>query len=144
VCFPCRFAALLCSVAAITSAGCGKSTGLVKPKGKIIRNGAPLIVNTEGLPPGDRGLHVVFSRQDGDKGKEEYPTKVDVATGTFEAVGQNGKGIPRGKYSITIQLGAMIAKEEPGPNQPGREHWTVEREVTGNDEIIIDVDRPDG
>lgn len=127
---------------ALLLAGCGKSDRVVKVKGRVIKGGSPVTVNTEGLPPGDRGLRVGFIRVGADKPEEFYAT-VDPAAGTFEVPGQDGNGIPPGRYQITVEMGAVGAADQL-KGKFDRGNSKIERDVDGKQEIVIDLDKPEG
>jgi hypothetical protein len=141
-----RFGLLVClSTAglALGPGGCNKSESVVKVKGKILKNGLPYQPKTEGLPPGDRGVKMNFIRLGGDKAGEEYPVTVD-ANGNFEAIGLEGKGIPPGKYRITIHEGPFGMPDQL-KEKFNKENSKIEREVKpGGGDLVIDLDKPEG
>jgi hypothetical protein len=86
-----------------------------------------------------------------DKTADPFDAVVDTQTGNFEVKGPDGKGIPSGKYRITIQQfdsfpsspdKADEADAYKGKFAPGKS--PIIREVGASGEIIIDVSKPQG
>jgi hypothetical protein len=136
---------IVCALALLAGlAGCGKSDQHVKIKGKLVKGGAPYQPKIEGLPPGDNGLRVGFIRTDGGREGEDFYAKVDPATGAFEVPGPDGKGIPPGKYKVTVRSGA-VGTSDLLKNQFSRENSKVVREIKpGGGDLVIDLDKPEG
>jgi len=123
---------------AVTLSGCTEATR-VKVKGRLVERGNPFQVTSEGLPPGEMGIHVTFYplRDDGTPGTPEEAL-VHPEDGTFEVLGRDHRGIPPGKYRITLFRGAR------GQMDRWRELFSYEnsqitREVKDDSEIVIDV-----
>lgn len=79
----------------ISLAGCGPS--LVQVKGRVTRNGAPLVVS-------DRGrVTVVFHpvNEESSSSGVSY-SAIAKPDGTFEVTGKDGSGIPPGSYRIAV------------------------------------------
>src|SRR5262245_14838820 len=94
------FGALLL-IASILAAGCGTADTAVS--GKLLENGEP-IKPPENLPPGDKGLRMSFAAE-GATPEKAMDTKWAVieSNGSFRVE----KGLPAGKYKITVHKGAM-------------------------------------
>lgn len=91
-------------------AGCGSaSEKTVSVRGKLMKGGVPFTAKEANggkpLPPGDPGIRVKLSRT-GTSGEEDYDVGVDGNTGTFEALGKGGKGVPPGHYKLSVYAGA--------------------------------------
>jgi len=96
--------------------GCGTpAEKTVTVKGRLTKGGAPYTVKEatggKSLPPGDPGIRMQFVRTT-TKGEETFNGAVDGNTGSFEALGVTGKGIPPGKYTVTVFAGAYGAESE--------------------------------
>jgi len=71
------------------AAGCREKPG-VKVEGKLVKGGKAYSL------PAQESLSLSFT------GKTIYPANVNIADGTFTVDGPTGKGIPPGKYTISI------------------------------------------
>lgn len=109
-------------------AGCGASKS--KIKGKIVKGGQAFSLT-------DKGVFVLsFVPESGGTTTFNATTKTD---GTFEVVGPDGKGIPKGKYKV--QLTAMdpypqkdLLNGRYAPNAPNPMIIEV-----GAGELVVDV-----
>jgi hypothetical protein len=132
----------LCLVFVLLS-GCSSKTtvaeGRTKPRGRILENGLPIKVDTSKLPPGDPGLQVTFIKIGGvDAGTEYEATITDSATGSFELIGTDGKGIPPGEYRIAIVL-APHGSDDLLKGRFSREKSKIHIEVKPNEDVVIDI-----
>ena len=92
-------------LAVILLAGCGGGgEPTVSVSGHLREGGQPVKIVTQGLPPGDKGIRVGFIRQD--KSPETFYAKV-ADDGSFTVPGPKNRGIPAGKYQISVHRGAM-------------------------------------
>jgi hypothetical protein len=125
--------------------GCGsKGTGgekLLTVKGKLLKGGLPLKPSAnEKLPPGDAGIRVFFYRVGGAEAGEEYHANVNPEDSTFDL------GVPPGRYRIAVIM-APIGSEESGDRFKGKynmQNSKIEREITGKEDLVIDLDKPNG
>ena len=121
---------------AATASGCGKKN--VRVTGRISKSGQPIKIS-------DKGRIQLFFMQLDDQGT---PINSYVATvqpdGSFEVTGDPGRGMPPGKYKITV--------EAPDPYPAGKDllggrfklngsPWT--RDVKDGAHIELDVDKPE-
>ena len=67
-----------------------------------------------------------------------YATVIDAKEGTFEV-----KNIPPGRYRIAVVL-APVGGTDVFKGKYDRTNSKVERDVKGDEDLIIDVDRPQG
>jgi predicted small lipoprotein YifL len=97
------FVAMLILVLLYGPAGCGtKGPKLLKAKGKVVKGGEDFTPDTaEG-----EGLQVCFIpiAADSSPPKNWYAAQVDQSTGYFVASGGEGKGMPKGKYRVMVEL----------------------------------------
>jgi len=152
-----RLCSLLLAVPLLVlTSGCGSdSEKTVAVKGQLTKGGSPFSpkqASNKPLPPGDPGVRVVFKRADGPKIGEEFGSKVDNESGKFEAIGATGSGIPPGKYTVLVYLGAYGVDDGPkgksGPSGPapipGQGKPTATVEVTippeGMTDLTIEID----
>jgi hypothetical protein len=89
-------AVVLVCAAALLGAGCGSDT--VRVTGRLVKDGQPYTANVQGAQPDT--LAVDFLATIGDR-KYLFPATMQ-SDGTFAVAGSDGKGIPRGKYRITV------------------------------------------
>src|SRR5258708_20232318 len=78
--------------------GCGD--GLVRPKGRVIKGGAP-------FQPGEsENLRIILAPLDAPQGStyDSYPAEYNREDATFRVVGKEGKGLPPGKYLVGVEL----------------------------------------
>lgn len=113
--------------------------GRTKPRGRVLENGLPIKIDTSKLPPGDPGLQVTFIKIGGvDAGTEYQAVVTDSATGSFELVGIDGKGIPPGKYRVAITL-APFGSEDLLKGKYSRDKSKIEIEVKPGEDVVIDI-----
>jgi hypothetical protein len=110
--------------------GCGER--LIKVRGKVVKNGQPFSVSEKGV------LQIAFHKDEG--GKTASFGAVPQKDGSFEILGEGSKGIPAGKYRITIEA------IDPYPNgkdllkgQFSAKNSKLVRDVTGSEEITLEV-----
>jgi len=145
--------AILTALALCTAllVGCGKDDGAggprVKPKGRILKGGLPLQFTenpNSRLPPGDPGMQVLFIKVGTADAGTEIPAKIiDAKDGTFELTGGDGKGIPPGRYRIAVIL-APVGGTDVFKGKFDKTNSKIERDITGNEDLVIDVDKPTG
>ena len=133
----CKRLVLSLSAALLLAGSAGKPA--IKVRGRLLENGRPLIVSTIHLPPGDKGIQVSFyPLREGDLPGDPYQAVVSPGDGSFEVLGPSGRGIPPGRYRVTIRVGV------PGRGDHLKDAFNIEntpivREVSGDKEVVIDV-----
>ena len=129
----------------------------VSVKGRLTENGAAVMVPDD-LPPGTRPVVVCFYllTEDGQTGEPNYATLE--ADGSFTVAGPQGKGIPTGKYRVSVEAagkgtGKGAGAPKTGPPTSGnlmgipdkfqgalgRERSPFKIEITGPSEVQIEV-----
>ncbi len=121
-----RWAVVLLFVfAAPLFAGCGESGPKDVPvKGKLVTPGGAAFHDKrpadKPLPPGDPGVRVKFTSLEAGsepgQPRPSYLANIDPDTAAFDVPGPQGKGIPAGKYRVTVYVGA--AGESAGSESP--------------------------
>lgn len=119
----------------IFASGCGGGPPLQRAKGQILANGKSYSVGPR------EQLQVVFF-PDVELPASTYPAEVK-SDGSFETVGMNGKGIPPGKYRISISSpygGGSISI----PPELGSATSPIVREIVMGQETLepIDIAKP--
>jgi len=114
--------------------GCGG--GKKKVEGKLTQNGQPLTVSDKGV--------IVMNLVAAEEGKDKTPYPAEVKSdGTFEITGPERKGIPPGKYRISLQQFDPYPKNDKLGGKFASEKSPLVREVTGSF-LEIDVAKPGG
>jgi hypothetical protein len=122
-------AACLC----LSSLGCGSST--IQARGRILKKGEPF------EPGPGEALRIILAPLDPPAGEtyDSFAAEYQ-GDGTFVVKGKDGKGLPPGKYRVTLQLlkkkKDLFKGKLSGPKSP----FTCEI-TDGSDEIIVDLDR---
>ncbi len=86
------FVALIC----LWATGC--SSGMLKPEGRLLKKGAPFVVGEGEV------VHVTFFPDEEQPEHDPYPARINNADGTFQVLGNDGKGLPPGKYRASVQI----------------------------------------
>jgi hypothetical protein len=125
----------ICVLASLPATGCGDS-GFVKARGHVIKGGAPFITN-EG--EGMRIALAPLEMTQGDK-YDSYAAAYDPDDGSFFVMGKQDKGLPPGKYRVSIEL--MKKKEDllNGKLLGAKSPLTLEV-TTSNNNLVIDLDQ---
>jgi hypothetical protein len=133
----------LLSVFVLTAAvGCGggpapRADASPQEKGKLLKDGAPFVPDTKGLPPGDPGIRVTFIPA---AGGADVPTVVNTTTGEF-VIGAKGEGVKPGKYKVAVHAGPVGGKDALG-DKFTKENTPIVRDVAPGQEVVIDLAKP--
>jgi hypothetical protein len=126
-------------ILSLSLASCRSSPTLFKVTGRLTKGGRPLKVQ-----PNVGRLEVLFYpvTDNPEELVDPYEVGIDLETGTFEVPGKDRKGIPAGKYRVCVvwmddgmndKLKGQFSLEKPSP---------IIREVTGDVNLEIDLDKP--
>jgi hypothetical protein len=126
-------------LACVSLAGCGGPPRLTGVHGRLLDRGQPLHL-PEGLPPGDPGARVTFYPLEEKEGTEAQQAAVS-PDGTFTLPGNDRNGIVPGKYRVGVALGAFGTPDRL-KGAFGEKTSPLVRDVTGGEEIVIDVGKP--
>jgi hypothetical protein len=126
-------------VAVVVVGGCG-GPRLIQPKGRVLKGGAPLALKE------DEHVNVFFvpviaegEQHPGDV----YAARYNDADGSFQATGKDGKGLPPGKYKITVEH--FRKKKDLLGGKFSSDNSPFVRDVTdAATELLIDLDKPNG
>jgi hypothetical protein len=156
------FASLLLLIAGVMLiSGCGGSSNAVWVKGKLLKGGARY------APPEGHLVSVTFVAMEiqdraGKTLKSNEPFEADYKDedGSFTVPGQEGRGIPPGKYRIAVTQKMLreafeAAKPKAKPGQKpitretdflddrfGQSTSPIVREIKGPSDLVIDMDKP--
>lgn len=114
--------------------GCGDSSH-IKAKGRIMKGGQPF------LAPEGSGFRVFFVPLDAPEGNhfDSFAAEYNPENGSFLVQGKDGKGLPRGKYRVDLQL--MKSKEDLlGGKLLGKKSPYVLEVKGSSDDLVIDLD----
>jgi hypothetical protein len=111
---------------------------MIKATGTITKGGAQFHLGT------NEGLRIFFVPMDPPRDHfDSYAGIFDNDRGRYEVVGKDGKGLPPGRYRITIQL--IKKKEDLFKGQLTGEKSPFTCEVaSGSTEVPIDLDQAKG
>ncbi len=130
-----RFCLPLVLLIGLLSLGCGASS-TVNARGRIIKGGQPF-VTAEG-----EGLRIIFAPETPPAGTQydSYAAEFHREDGTFVVKGKDGKGLPPGKYRVSLEL--MKNKEDrfKGQLQGPKSPLTCEVSGSGSD-LVLDLDQ---
>jgi hypothetical protein len=129
----------LCGLlAALLLAGCGR--GLVQPKGRVLKDGAPLALKEQEYV----NIFFVPVVAQGEKHPGDvYAARYNDADGAFQATGKDGKGLPPGKYKITVEH--LRKKRDLLNGAFGADKTPFVRDIDSRTgEIVLDLARPNG
>ncbi len=129
-----RLLALLGLAACLALAGCSGAKRC-KVSGTLTRGGKPLEVH-----PMTGKLMVVF-RGIGDGATTDPQYAIVKPDGSFTVPGPDGKGIPPGKYRITVEQFDPFPTTDKLGGKFNERNSKIEREVTGNDHFDLDLDK---
>jgi hypothetical protein len=120
-----------------TVAGCGKSDGKLRTKGRLLKGGE------EYIPDEDEYIQitVVPIPTDGKPATDYYWADVDQDTGTFAPAGKDRKGLPPGKYRVAVELMKQKKDLLGGKYDPEKSPFVFDID-SETDEIVIDLDEP--
>jgi hypothetical protein len=132
---------LLCGM--LAGCGGGPKGDSVPVRGIVTSAGAPLKVNRPDVGLGYVEVHFYRIADDGSVSTDPADAAVD-ELGNFTVRGRDGRGLPPGKYRITVR------QLDPAPDNDklgGRfnlKNSKIVRDVSPDQEIEIDVSRPEG
>lgn len=126
----------IASVCLLALAGCGNSDGRINATGRIVKGGVPFTV------PEKEYVRVTFFpvTADGKPPANSYASRFKGSAGTFRAVGRDGKGIPPGKYRISVEHEAKRKDEFRGTFDGDRSPFVFDIDSKTKD-ILIDLDK---
>jgi len=136
--------ALLC----LATTGCGGGgERTVSARGKVTDAGRPLLVKDRDLGLGT--VVVQFYRiGDDPKGagrQSTDPEEAEVdADGNFKVPGRSGDGIPPGRYRIAVRQWDPYPQVDRLKGRFDEKNSPIIREITGEEDIVIDVSKPQG
>jgi hypothetical protein len=123
-------------LAAIVLAGCG--SGKLHPRGRVLKDGAPF------LPEKGADLVIFFVPVVGEGQKhpgDVYAARSNEADGTFQVTGKDEKGLPPGRYKITIEH--MSKKRDLLAGAFSEDKTPFVRDIDARTgEIVLDVGKP--
>jgi hypothetical protein len=110
---------------------------MLKTQGRLVKSGKPFI-------PGEgEVIQILFVPilADGKPPPDYYAAVVDQASGTFQPFGKFGKGMPAGKYRLSIEL-MKNRKDKFGGLYDAEKSPFIYEVNASTTEIIVDFDNP--
>jgi hypothetical protein len=114
--------------------GCGGS--LVKPTGRVVRGDAPLHTGA------GEALHIAFVPLEatGTTGFDSYAAEFNGEDGTFQVKGKDGRGLPPGRYRVTLEL--IKGRKDAFRGRFSARNSPFTCEVTsGSAEVVLDLNQ---
>jgi hypothetical protein len=141
-----RYAAC-CFVLAV-AAGCGN--GYVKPKGRLMKNGEPFVpadnevVHVALFPVKDAKVAAPAAAPEGAAREAgSFPANFNREDGTFRVTGMDGRGMPPGKYRVTVQV--MKNKKDVLKGAFGAQNSPLVHDIdSSSQELTVDLAKPKG
>jgi hypothetical protein len=133
-----RIAVCLSGLLAVLLTGCGGS-GMLKTKGRIVKNGQPVPLGEEEY------FRVLFVPvvEKGERMHDVYAANFNREDGTFQAAGKDGKGLPPGKYRVAVAH--LRGKRDLLNNAFDESKSPFVYDVDAKtEEIVIDIAKPKG
>jgi hypothetical protein len=143
-----RPVAVIAVLAMAAILGCSRSSSGIKEtavpvKGRVTNAGQPLKISN----PMVGWVEVAFIEVKGDgrpdRAGETFTTHAD-ENGAFVMAGRLGNGLTPGKYRIAVHQWDPFPQTDKLGGKFGEKRTKIVREVTGKEEILIDVSRPEG
>jgi hypothetical protein len=141
----------LCAAACLALAGCGAGNA-VWVKGHLLKGGQPYTA------PDNQTVGVTFYAMDAQSTKADEPFAATYGPeGAFEVPGPEGRGIPPGKYRISVIRKPKAGTIKPAPkgskvvvdrdrdylnDQFGPTTSPIVREIRSSADLTIDLDNP--
>jgi hypothetical protein len=139
--FVARFRDLSCALGLLLLLACGCSSGpkLIKPTGELLYNQKPLRLSE------DASVTMRFTLLD-ETPPRSFAATVNRDDSTFVVPGNDGNGIPPGKYRISVnqKMIDLTPEAEQINEMFSRNKTQIEREVTNEEPIILDLSKPTG
>jgi hypothetical protein len=132
---------LSCALVLLVALNSGCGSGRVKAKGRLLQDGRPFPSDEPGLV-----VHVVFiplaeSNPAAPEGNSVAEFNREDAT--FRVAGRDGRGLPPGKYRISVQVNRK--RKDIFEGAFNAVNSKIVREVTSSaDEIVVDLAKPEG
>lgn len=78
--------------------------------------------------------------------KEQFTANTNPEAGTFTVSGVDGKGIKPGRYKIAINARVGFSPSDPDlfDNKFSAEKTQILRDVKAGEDVVIDIDKPQG
>ena len=148
VCRRTRPAAAITIFAMALILGCSQASNGIKEtvvpvKGRVTNAGQPLAISNTVLG----WVEVAFMEIKGEgkqaQAGQAFAAHAD-ASGAFTIPGLLGNGLPPGKYRIAVQQWDPFPKTDKLGGKFSKQSTKIVREVTGKEEVLIDVSKPEG
>jgi hypothetical protein len=123
--------------AAFAASGCGKSDGLLRTQGRLLKGGEDFV------PADGEYIQITFVPipQDGKPAMDYYYADVDQDTGTFWPAGKTRKGMPPGTYRVAVELMKQKKDLFGGKFDAAKSPFVFDVDED-TAEIVIDLDEP--
>jgi hypothetical protein len=124
-------------------AGCSKGERVVQVKGRVTNAGQPLHVAGRDVGLGRVQVEFVRLSEDGHLVGNREGAIAD-EDGRFQVYGRDGHGISPGTYRIAVRQWDPYPQLDKLDGRFTVDSSPITREVTGAEDVLIDVSRPEG
>jgi len=130
---------LLPLLACLALAGCGAEESGVEVRGRLTQDGKPLVVDPQQREIGIGGVEICFHRigEDGKPTGQGEMTQAD-AEGNFDLPDR----ITPGRYRIAVKH--LVGGSDALLGKFDQHNSPIVRQITGGEEIVIDLAKPEG
>jgi hypothetical protein len=134
-----------CCLLIVLLSGCGSGPkdDSVPVRGKVTNAGAPLTVKGREVQLGYVEVHFYRINEDGSVSTDPADAAVE-ESGDFTVRGRDGRGLPPGKYKITVRQLDPAPANDKLQGRFDLKNSKIVRDVSPDKEIVIDVSRPEG
>lgn len=149
---------LVALLAAVFATGCGKDgpdPGKMIVTGKLVKGNEAYFLDLSkvklpkgghAMPPGVSGNSVLQVSLISMDTKERYEAETFPEAGTFKVAGPQGKGITPGRYKIVLVARVGFSPTDPDlfEGRYSDQKSQIIRDIKPGDDVVIDVDKPQG
>ncbi len=127
------FRLFLVASVAVSAVGCGSP--LLKTRGRVLKGGSPFLAKQGEF------VRVTFVPVTVTGPADAYVAEVDRATGEFHVAGKDGKGMPPGRYRVSVELDKRRSDLLRGKFGQDKSPFVFDVDANTK-EIVIDLDQP--
>lgn len=123
----------------LTAGGCGAKNDLLPLRGRILKAGEKFEAGNLEI------MQVIFVPilPSGEPPRDHYYANVNDLDGTFVVAGKTGKGLPPGKYRVSLELMKQKKDQFHGRYDAVNSPYIFDVDAS-TAEVVIDVERPPG
>lgn len=133
------FGAGVLLLALLANGGCGAKDDLMPLRGRILKAGEKFETGNLEI------MQIIFVPilPSGEPPRDHYYANVNDLDGTFVVAGKTGRGLPPGKYRVSLELMKQKKDQFHGRYDAVNSPYIFDVDQTTN-EVVIDVEKPPG